>query len=671
MLRNIRVGMRFGVCLSLAIFVTVMAAAYLMGAARLSSEKALWSEQLGSRLDLLEARLGHFATSAKAFSENSFVSNGIIDVIGRSAYLPRELENMDRSPGLDRVMLADFKGQLIAWSGSKEPKLGNVEIVRSTINAGKLRTWCDAESGLLYLSQPVNYYNTPQGALVVAIGVQGIRESIIENSRVSQRDGTFFRVGCAGTRLFDEGKSVSFRGWMYEMSLKPDPVRHPIQSSLKMDVSAGIPYVDLFLPVLVMIGKLLVLGALFMYIGWVIARHIEVELIEARDLAVAASAARSQFLANMSHEIRTPLNGILGNLEILHSEAMSTEHKKCTDDALSSGQILLGLLNDILDFSKIDSGHMKLDIGPFDVRHVAHSVEKTYGQVFKDKGVALEVTIDPAVAQWLVGDSLRIRQILNNLVSNGLKFTKHGSVSVKVSAGQDDRILIAVSDSGIGIAEQNIQKLFKPFIQAESGTTRRFGGTGLGLSISQQLVKMMDGDIVIKSEEGKGTTFTVSMQLPASQAPVDVIKESGLNAIGVVPPLRILVAEDNLINQTLMKRLLDKSGHTVVIANNGEEVLLQLKAGVFDMIFMDCQMPVMDGYEATSKVIELYGSKRPKIIALTANAFKEDQERCLAVGMDYYLSKPIVKTKLDEILLEISRQAVVDRIQPLRRPFSP
>ena len=653
MIHKLKVGMRFGVCLGLSIFVTVVAAAYLSGSARLQSEKTLWNAQLVARLDLLEARLSHFQATAQSFSENSYVSNGIIDVIGRSAYLPRELENMDRTPGIAKVLLTDFNGGLIAWSGSSEAKLGLLDIVRSTINSGKPRAWCDAEHELLYMSQPVNYYNTPQGALIVAIDVPGVRESITSKLQASQSDGTFFRVGCAGVPLFNEEKKIiTPQGWMYEISLKPDPVRHPMQFSLKMDISAGIPYLSLFLPVLIMIGKIFVLGLVFMYIGGMIAKNIELELIEARDLAVAATAARSQLLANMSHEIRTPLNGILVNLEFLHDEITTVDKKKSVDDALSSGQILLRLLNDILDFSKIESGFMILDLAPFDLVQVIQSLENSFGNVSNDKGLALKMTIEPDVANWVHGDSLRIRQILNNLVSNALKFTAHGAVSVRVSVGSHDNIIFEVSDSGIGIAAHNIKKLFKPFIQAESGTTRKFGGTGLGLSISLQLATLMGGDITLESEEGKGTTARLTARLPACRAPSEVMTQSVLVDFGIVPPLRILVAEDNLINQSLMKRLLLKSGHTVVIANNGEEALVHLLNGVFDVIFMDCQMPVMDGYVATSKIIELYRESRPIIIALTANAFKEDQDRCFAVGMDLYLSKPINKLKLHEILLE-------------------
>jgi two-component system, sensor histidine kinase SagS len=388
------------------------------------------------------------------------------------------------------------------------------------------------------------------------------------------------------------------------------------------------------------------------------ARAIERELVEARDQAIASGLAKTQFLANMSHEIRTPLNGILGNLELLQSDSLLPEQRKCSDDALASGRILLEILNDILNFSKIGAGQTALDPAPFEWRSVFEGIEKTYGSVFREKGVQLELITEPSVPVWLLGDSLRLRQIVNNLVSNALKFTEKGKVSVHAAMGASDYLHIMIKDTGIGISTENIGKLFTPFTQADSSTTRRFGGTGLGLSISRELSRLMGGDISIESADGVGTTFTVCVKLPACDAPVGGTTGAATTAGEPVRPMRILVAEDNLINQGLTRRILEKAGHTVVIASNGDEALQAMTKSTFDVILMDCQMPVMDGFEATSRIIALYGDKRPPIIALTANAFKEDEERCLAVGMDHYLSKPLAKKQLDAILCKIAARTV-------------
>ena len=386
------------------------------------------------------------------------------------------------------------------------------------------------------------------------------------------------------------------------------------------------------------------------------AKRIESELIEARDRALAASSARTQFLTNMSHEIRTPLNGILGNLELLKSDSLTAEQQKITSDALYSGRTLLGLLNDILDFSKIDAGHLRLEAARLNLREVVQSVHGTYGLIFKEKGVDLVVEVESGVPTWVVGDSLRIRQILNNLVSNALKFTSKGRVIVSVGTAGADKIKILIQDTGIGISEENIKRLFKPFVQADERTTRDHGGTGLGLSISQQLAKMMGGEISLTSVLGQGTSFTVVLTLKATGAPASYDAKDSDQNIDCAPGLRILVAEDNAVNQTLLKRILQKCGHTFTMTGNGQEAIDALRESTYDAILMDCQMPVMDGFDATKKIIEIFGDKRPRIIALTANAFIEDRQKCMASGMDYYLSKPVSIQELNKVFNEVSKR---------------
>ncbi len=383
------------------------------------------------------------------------------------------------------------------------------------------------------------------------------------------------------------------------------------------------------------------------------AKAIEKELIDARDQAIASGQAKSQFLANMSHEIRTPLNGILGNLELLNGENLNEEARKSAHDALDSGRVLMGLLNDILNLSKINAGQLVLDPAPFELRDVFQGVEQIYGTGFREKGIHLNISMDAALPCWIVGDSLRLRQIINNLTSNALKFTSKGIVTIHAAKEDHDFVKITIADSGIGISEENIRKLFTPFTQADSGTTRRFGGTGLGLSISRELARLMGGDVTLTSQEGVGTKFTVRIPFPSCEAPIESAPTETDIENKEIPSLHILVAEDNPVNQALTRRVLEKLGHRVVIAENGEIAMRFLGDTPFDVILMDCQMPVMDGYEATKRIIERMGPRRPRIVALTANAFKEDQERCLAAGMDYYLSKPVARAQLESILYKI------------------
>jgi PAS domain S-box-containing protein len=380
-------------------------------------------------------------------------------------------------------------------------------------------------------------------------------------------------------------------------------------------------------------------------------RRINAELLEAKDRAVAASLARTQFVANMSHELRTPLNGIVGNLDLLASEVVAPPAKQSLEHARTSVSLLLSILNDILDFSKIDAGRLTLEAAPFDLHRALNSVGGTYRAAFDEKGVALEVVVSGDTPQWVVGDGLRLRQILNNLVSNALKFTAQGQVTLRASTSADGALEFSVTDTGIGMSSKNLDKLFSPFTQAESSTTRRFGGTGLGLSISRALTRMMGGDIAVRSVEGQGSRFVFGLRLPACQPPVVATLVPRVQE--QVPPLRILVVEDNLINQLLIRRLLEKGGHQVVIAADGQEALAHVAGDRFDVVLMDCQMPVMDGYEATRRIVAEVGPVRPLIIALTAHAYQEDRERCLAAGMDEYLSKPVSQAALDSILARV------------------
>ncbi len=401
------------------------------------------------------------------------------------------------------------------------------------------------------------------------------------------------------------------------------------------------------------------------------------ELTIARDHALQASRLKSHFLANMSHEIRTPMNGILGMTELMLATNLSERQRRLADTVDRSGRALLQIINDILDFSKIEAGKLELERVAFDVRRVVEEAVDVFSEQAQRKGLALSWTIDDDVPTVLQGDPGRIRQILINLVGNGLKFTERGEVGIRVDLVDREPAQVAlqwtVSDTGIGIPAEAQRQIFEAFSQADSSMTRKYGGTGLGLSIVKQLVTLMHGTIEVRSDPGHGSqfTFTTRLEQPqdetagtsehaaasASRASTanrppdpDMRSDSPPAPTTLQPQARVLVVEDNLVNQEVARLMLEQLGHTPVVAMNGREAMEALDHASYDIIFMDCQMPEMDGF-ATTRAIrdrEAQHAELPRtpIIALTAHAIQGDDQACLAAGMDDYLSKPFTQAQL-------------------------
>lgn len=394
------------------------------------------------------------------------------------------------------------------------------------------------------------------------------------------------------------------------------------------------------------------------------------ELLRAKTAAEAANEAKSRFLANISHELRTPMNAILGMVDLALSKQVDPTVADFLNTARQSADLLLVLLNDLLDCAKIESGNLTLESAPFSLRHALDQVTRVLAIHADKKGIRFSCQIAPQVPDALVGDHVRLRQILLNLGTNGVKFTEQGEVTMTVSAESQDAgqvgLEFVVQDTGIGITRLELDRLFQPFAQADPSTTRRFGGTGLGLSIASSLVAMMGGRISVESECGQGSIFRFAIRLPLAG------QESCGAKIPDVPSkatraLRVLLVEDNPANQKLAAFVLTERGHQVEIAADGQQGFAMAQTGRYDAILMDVQMPVMDGHEATKAIRAWEGDRsHVPIIALTAHAMKEDRERCLAVGMEGYLSKPIDGNELIALLESLAAGAARAAPQPAR-----
>ncbi|MEI7431098.1 MAG: ATP-binding protein, partial [Betaproteobacteria bacterium] len=364
---------------------------------------------------------------------------------------------------------------------------------------------------------------------------------------------------------------------------------------------------------------------------------------KAEEAANAANRAKSEFLANMSHEIRTPLNGVLGMAQIGYRESVGRDRtQEVFSRIIGSGKLLLSIINDILDFSKIEAGKLVLESVPVDPCHTAKVALETVMERSQEKGIELKADLAQNLPVAFLADSIRLTQILLNLLSNAVKFTAHGEV--RLSAHLDhEEIVFIVSDTGIGMTEAQLARLFQPFEQADSSTTRKYGGTGLGLTISRRLVEMMGGKILVSSREGLGSTFEV--RLPCIQTELGVDATCGLINEGVMGQrlqgVHILAAEDNEMNQLVLFDLLDHEGAQVKLVANGQLAVEALEASgaAYDMVLMDAQMPVMDGFEASRRIRELFPEL--PIIGQTAHARSEEHARCRAAGMNDVITKPL------------------------------
>ncbi len=380
-----------------------------------------------------------------------------------------------------------------------------------------------------------------------------------------------------------------------------------------------------------------------------------------------ANKAKSQFLANMSHEIRTPINGVLGMLTLLADTELSEEQKKFSHLATVSAETLLHLINDILDVSKIEAGKLDIELIEFNLLDLLTSSISTFAIKAHEKNIALPLDMSGVLYPNVIGDPTRIQQIITNLLGNAIKFTEHGEISIKASVVQVEHLdlvlKISIADTGIGISADKCHQLFNAFTQVDASTTREYGGSGLGLTIAKQLCQLMGGDVEVSSVLGEGSVFSFDLKLQLSDRNLvnSAEKQDIIEGAAVSKPvldkdnIKILLVEDNRINQQVALGLLNKLGYRADLAINGIQALKLLadckKSEPYQLVLMDCQMPEMDGYQATKRIrgaIDETNHSHVTIIAMTANSMKGDREKCLAAGMDDYLSKPITPKLLDE-----------------------
>ncbi|MFA7618015.1 MAG: ATP-binding protein, partial [Thiohalomonadaceae bacterium] len=398
-------------------------------------------------------------------------------------------------------------------------------------------------------------------------------------------------------------------------------------------------------------------------LGWRVVSDLFQSVKSSEEATSNAMRVKSNFLATMSHEIRTPMNGVLGMVYLLRDTRLSRKQREYVDTIAASGEALLVILDDVLDLSKIEAGKLVLEKRPMELRRILEDIMLLNSALAKEKSLELTLKVDPKVPEWVFGDPVRLRQVLQNLVGNAVKFTTEGRVDLSVQVEDHEpgsslcQLLFSVQDTGIGISPADRSRLFTDFSQADSSISRKFGGTGLGLAICKRLVSAMGGSIDVESQPGIGSRFFFVLTVQPTTAPAKADTEP-LSSTGKQHSLRILVAEDGEINRRVVRMLLQKKGHAVLEAENGREAVERLMAEDVDVVLMDVQMPEVDGLEATRRIRRLNDPAKAgvPIVALTANALPEEQQAFSAAGMDAHVSKPLRPDELYRVLARFAER---------------
>ncbi|WP_273432239.1 ATP-binding protein [Chitinibacter tainanensis] len=378
------------------------------------------------------------------------------------------------------------------------------------------------------------------------------------------------------------------------------------------------------------------------------------QLEQARNSAEAASKAKTEFIANVSHEIRTPMNGIVGMAHVMEHSGLNPAQRQDLSVIQASAELLLALVNDVLDLSKIEAGQLDLSAKPFSLNTTLQRTVQMFAEVSREKHVDLQLQLPANTDVIVQGDQLRLQQVLVNLLGNAVKFTHQGQICVRV-AQQGEQWCFEVSDTGIGIARDQLSQIFEAFVQADGSRARQYGGTGLGLTIARKLVSHLGGELQVESQLGQGTCFRFQIPLPVVSATPEVVADAPAKAL---PALKVLLAEDNPTNRLVATKLLQIAGHQVVQAENGQQAIEHVQRQDFDLVLMDVQMPLVDGLEATRQIRQLPRGAHLPIIALTANALEADRQACLAVGMNAFITKPVKPEVLQDTMHRVLQTTV-------------
>jgi signal transduction histidine kinase/CheY-like chemotaxis protein len=647
------------------------------------------TEEAGNRLDLVDLHLRSLEEEVLRLARHSFPQPQHRKELHRALMVDLMLHRETRG-----LIFLDQTGQVLHTTQGelKQPAADDIQAV---LRNGHVLRRLDATRGDFILIVPVKDGDTIVGSIAAFFDFPAVLQQFFQRKTTllyafEQNGQTFFKTGdsVGGEVLPYQTSKMRELNISCRYEANDPEFRRPLHDTLILLLIISLVIVVITIAICVGLGHRMTEPLREMTASLdgpgqeseqspneiqelqkAISRHQEKtegtvrDLEKSRDEALKATQTKSEFLANMSHEIRAPMNGVLGMAQLMRFTEMTPEQRKYVDAIVDAGDSLMGIINDILDFSKIEAGHFQIDYQDFDLKRCLQSTLQIFEVRAKEKGLDLILDMKEDLPRMMRGDDLRLRQILNNLISNAIKFTSQGRVVVHVQAQAQPvdkfNLSIQVQDTGIGIHKEDMGKLFKSFSQANSSITRKFGGTGLGLAISQALCEMMGGSIGVDSSPGKGSTFYFNLIFEKAQSEGSEVKEDKSE---YSRNLRILVADDSDVNQMIIRTMFKKLGIRVDIAADGLEAIEMAAGTAYDLIYMDVHMPAKDGPEATRIILaENRFQPPPRIIALTADMFKDDHRKCFEAGMIDLLMKPVQLNDLRLSLLKYGHRARGDR----------